>query len=153
MKNLILAISAAVMVSSVATSAGMALQASPGADLAFFASVPLQSGTTTRLAMGPTSAPQKPGGVGKGSSETPKVHKKAMPNTNMRPLAQRGLASIFCSCPRSTFDLDGFYTASWRLGDCQKWKMRSLAAIAAQLREGGTPALALPLNAFAFSER
>jgi hypothetical protein len=28
--------------------------------------------------MGPTSAPQKPGGVGEGSSETPKVPKKAM---------------------------------------------------------------------------
>jgi hypothetical protein len=78
MKNLILAISAAVMVSSVATSAGMARQASLGADMAIFASVPQRSGTTTLLAMGPTSAPQKPGGVGEGSSETPKVHKKAM---------------------------------------------------------------------------
>ena len=39
------------------------------------------------------------------------------------------------------------------VADCQKWKMRSLAAIAAQLREGSIPALALPLNAFAFSER
>jgi hypothetical protein len=30
-----------------------------------------------KLAMGPTSAPQKPGGVGAGSNETPEPHKKA----------------------------------------------------------------------------
>jgi hypothetical protein len=78
MKNLILATMAAVMVSSVATSAGMARQSSLGADMAIFARDPQRSGTTTRLAMGPTSAPQKPGGVGEGPSETPKVHKKTM---------------------------------------------------------------------------
>jgi hypothetical protein len=77
MKNLILATAAAVAVSSVATSAGMARQ-SLGADMAIFASSPQRSGTTTLLAMGPTSAPQKPGGLGEGSSETPKVPKKAM---------------------------------------------------------------------------
>ena len=78
MKNLILATMAAVMVSSVATSAGMARQSSLGADMAIFARDPQRSGTTTRLAMGPTSAPQKPGGVGEGPSEKPKVQKKTV---------------------------------------------------------------------------
>jgi hypothetical protein len=78
MKNVTLATAATLMVCSVAMSAGMARQASRGADMAIFASSPLRSGPTTRLAMGPTSAPQKPGGVGERSSETPKVHKKAM---------------------------------------------------------------------------
>jgi hypothetical protein len=78
MKNVILATTAAVMVSSVATSAGMTRQSSLGADMAIFASNPERSGTTTRLVMGPTSAPQKPGGVGEGSSEPPNVHKKTM---------------------------------------------------------------------------
>jgi hypothetical protein len=35
----------------------------------------------------------------------------------------------------------------------QKWIIKSLAAIAAQFREGAIPAAALPLNASAFSER
>jgi len=47
-----------------------------GADVVIFASAPQQSDTTTRLAMGPTSAPQKPGGVEKGSNETSKAYKK-----------------------------------------------------------------------------
>jgi hypothetical protein len=76
-KNLILATTVAVIVSSVAASAGMARQSSLGADMAIFTRNPQRSGTTTRLAMGPTSAPQKPGGVGEGRSETPSVHKKA----------------------------------------------------------------------------
>jgi hypothetical protein len=35
----------------------------------------------------------------------------------------------------------------------QKWMIKSLAAMTAQFLDGGIPALALPLNAFAFSER
>jgi hypothetical protein len=77
MKNLILATTVAVMSSGVATSA-VACQSSLDNGIAIFARNPLKSGTTTRLAMGPTSAPQKPGGVGEGPSERAKVHKKTM---------------------------------------------------------------------------
>jgi hypothetical protein len=77
MKDLIVATTVAVMVSCVATSA-VARLSSLGNDIANIARDSQQSGTTTRLAMGPTSAPQKPGGVGEGPSETPKVHRKTV---------------------------------------------------------------------------
>jgi hypothetical protein len=77
MKNPILATTVAVMVSCVATSA-VARLSSLDNGIAIIARHPQQSGTTTRLAMGPTSAPQKPGGVGEGPSETPKVHRKTV---------------------------------------------------------------------------
>jgi hypothetical protein len=77
MKNLILATTVAVMVPGLATSA-VARLTSLGSGIAIIEKDPQQSGTTTRLAMGPTSAPQKPGGVGEGPSEKPKVQKKTV---------------------------------------------------------------------------
>jgi hypothetical protein len=77
MKNLILATTVAVMVPGLATSA-VARLSLLGNGIAIIAKDPQQSGTITRLTMGPTSAPQKPGGVGEGPSEKPKVHKKTV---------------------------------------------------------------------------
>jgi hypothetical protein len=75
-KLLILGSAAAVVLSSFA----MASESTIGQDLAsapMLAPVQQSSVAAIKLAMGPTSAPQKPGGVGEGSDETPKPHKKA----------------------------------------------------------------------------
>jgi hypothetical protein len=74
MKLLILASAIAVTLSSVATASerivGQELVGTP-----MPAHAPQSSVAAIKLAMGPTSAPQKPGGVGEGSNETPKPHK------------------------------------------------------------------------------
>jgi hypothetical protein len=75
MKLLILASAAAVALSGFA----MANESIIGQDFAsapMLAPVQQRAVTPIKLAMGPTSAPQKPGGVGEGSNETPKPHKK-----------------------------------------------------------------------------
>jgi hypothetical protein len=73
MKLLILASAIAVTLSSVATASERIV----GQDsLSASAPAPQSSVAAIKLAMGPTSAPQKPGGVGEGSNETPKPHKK-----------------------------------------------------------------------------
>ncbi len=41
---------------------------------------PQEASIATKTAMGPTSAPQKPGGTGQESQQTPKVHKKTKHN-------------------------------------------------------------------------
>jgi hypothetical protein len=78
MKFLTLMSAAAITLSGVA----MASERTGGPDALsagalVFAHAPQSSVATIKLAMGPTSAPQKPGGVGEGSDETPKPHKKA----------------------------------------------------------------------------
>jgi hypothetical protein len=78
MKFSILPLTAAVMLSS----AAMASEHFGGQDLLrtgplVVAHAPQSSVAAIKLAMGPTSAPQKPGGVADGSNQTLKPHKKA----------------------------------------------------------------------------
>jgi hypothetical protein len=75
MKCLILATASAVTLSSFAmASESMVGQDSAGA--ANFSRVPQQAVTAIKLAMGPTSAAQKPGGVGEEPKANPTLHKK-----------------------------------------------------------------------------
>jgi hypothetical protein len=75
----ILSPAAAVMLSSLA----MASESAPTQDLAgtwFVGHAPQQAWVATKTAMGPTSAPQKPGGTGQESQQSPKVQKKTRHN-------------------------------------------------------------------------
>jgi hypothetical protein len=75
----ILSPAAAVMLSSLA----MASTSAPSQDFAgtlFVAHAPQQASVATKTAMGPTSAPQKPGGTGQESQQSPKVQKKTRHN-------------------------------------------------------------------------
>jgi hypothetical protein len=78
MKSLILASATAVMLSAVAmANENIGRQDSLNAGTPILAHARQSSVAAIKLAMGPTSAPQKPGGIGEGSNETPKPHKKA----------------------------------------------------------------------------
>ena len=70
-------------------------------------------------------------------------------NSSVSHCPTSSLIGLFLKFPKET----RHEVRRLRLSYCQKWMMRSLAAITAQLRVGGIPALALPLKAFAFSER
>jgi hypothetical protein len=75
----ILSPAAAVMLSSLA----MASERAPSRDCAdalVLAHAPQQASVATKTAMGPTSAPQKPGGTGQDPQQTPKVQKKTKHN-------------------------------------------------------------------------
>jgi hypothetical protein len=76
MKYRILMTAAAIALSSFAM-ASLAKQDSHDASAANVTSAAQLSDRATRLAMGPTSAPQKPGGSGQEPMQTPKPHKKA----------------------------------------------------------------------------
>jgi hypothetical protein len=72
MKFLILASAAAVTLSGAAMASGHI-----GGQVSLGAAAPQSSVAAIKLAMGPTSAPQKPGGVGEGPNEMHQPHKKA----------------------------------------------------------------------------
>jgi hypothetical protein len=75
----ILSLAAALTLSSLATaSESSASQDLAGAPMVAHASQ--QAPVGVRTAMGPTSAPQKPGGTGQEPQQTPKVHKKTKHN-------------------------------------------------------------------------
>ncbi len=76
MKYLIFIFSMALMLSSLAT-ASESIAAQDFASAPILALVPQRAPVAIEMAMGPTSAPQKPGGVGQEpQQQTPKVHKK-----------------------------------------------------------------------------
>jgi hypothetical protein len=78
MKFLILASAAAVTLSGAAMASGhIGGQVFLSAGALVMTHAPQSSVAAIKLAMGPTSAPQKPGGVGEGPNETRQPHKKA----------------------------------------------------------------------------
>jgi opacity protein-like surface antigen len=83
MKFLILASAAAVTLSGAAmASEHIGGQVSLGAGALVMTHAPQSSVAAIKLAMGPTSAPQKPGGVGKGQTKRANLTKR--PSTNTR---------------------------------------------------------------------
>jgi hypothetical protein len=76
MKYLIFIFSTVLMLSSL-TTASESLAAQDFASAPILALVPQRAPAASEMAMGPTSAPQKSGGVGQEpQQQTPKVHKK-----------------------------------------------------------------------------
>jgi hypothetical protein len=75
----ILSLAAAAVLSNLAMASAFA----PSQDFAgtrIMANAPQQAFVATKTAMGPTSAPQKPGGTGQDSQQTPKFQKKTKHN-------------------------------------------------------------------------
>lgn len=75
----ILSPAAAIVLSNLA----IASESAPSQDFAgarIVGHAPQQASIATKTAMGPTSAPQKPGGTGQESQQTPKVQKKTKHN-------------------------------------------------------------------------
>ena len=73
----ILSLAAAVILSN------LAIASAPPQDFArtrIVEHAPQQAAVATKTAMGPTSAPQKPGGTGQESQQSPKVQKKTRHN-------------------------------------------------------------------------
>jgi hypothetical protein len=61
----------------------LAIASAPPQDFAdtwFVGHAPQQTSVATKTAMGPTSAPQKPGGTGQESQQSPKVQKRTRHN-------------------------------------------------------------------------
>jgi hypothetical protein len=71
---------AAALASFAIASAGIATLEAQCASPAIVASAPEHSNAACKLAMGPTSAPQKPGGVGQEPSQTPQRQKPKQKN-------------------------------------------------------------------------
>lgn len=75
----IVSLAAAIVLSNLA----IASESAPPQDFAgtwFVWHAPQQASVATKTAMGPTSAPQKPGGTGQEPQQTPKVQKKTKHN-------------------------------------------------------------------------